>query len=257
MLNCRELEFSLSLSAKRIKKAQSVLGDAIVARLLAFAFYLMGVKQNHIAKALGMPLETTRSLNRRIHTTGIGALQDRRRSDCGHPVQPPANTPQLPVLRINLPDAGVLEIKEGSITIPQKNTVQRKVVLLSMIGKGMLSTEQVAEALGLSVQHVRKMHRDLMAIGIDGVTDKRRGQLQDYRVNNVMKGRIIAEFVLALAEAGSVTSIDVAERMAAQYDEQVAERTIRHHLKNMGIQAIKGHLLSGLAFLKKTPDNNR
>ncbi len=256
MLDCRKFEFSPSVASNRIKKARSVLGEAVVTRLLAFALYLMGMKQSRIAKALGIPLETARSLNRRIQSTGIGALQDRRKSDSAQPIRQAAEAPVAPALSICLSESSVLEIKAGAITIPQENTVQRKVLLLSLIGRGMLSAQQVAEALDLSVQHVQRMQRDLTKKGVDGIVDKRRGQLQDYRVNDEMKGRIVAEFMLALAETGSATSKDVADRMGDKYDEQIAQRTIRHHLKRMGIQQVKGHLLSGLKGLKKTLDGN-
>jgi hypothetical protein len=256
MINCRDLTFSRKLATPRIEKAESILGKTVVARILAFALYLMGGKRSHIAKALDIPLETTRSLNRRILHAGIGAFGDRRRSDSGLPktatdTPPPAQAG----LSIQISDSCSKEISGGRLIIPQVDSLHRKVILLSLIGGNVLSAKEVAEALDLSVAHVHKLHRELMTSGIDGIMDKRCGQQQDYRVNDQMKGHILAEFVLALAETGRASSEDIADRVATRFDEQIAQRTVRHHLNCMGIQHVRKYLASGLKELKKNSDH--
>ncbi len=254
MMDCQDLTFSRKLATQRIRKAESMLGKTVITRILAFALYLMGGKRSHIAKALDMPMETTRSLNRRLLQTGIGAFGDRRCSKSGLPKMATDPLPPQAALSVQLSDSSNKEIRGGQLIIPQENSLHRKVILLSLIGKDMLSAKEVATALDLSVAHVHKLHRELMTSGIDGIMDKRCGQQQDYRVNDQMKGQILAEFVLALAETGRASSEDIATRVATKHDEQIAQRTVRHHLNRMGIQHIRKYLASGLKDLKKSSD---
>ncbi len=115
----------------------------------------------------------------------------------------------------------------------------------------MLSAEDVAPALGLSASHVRRLHRDLMACDVEALLDKRRGQLQDYRIGPELKGQMIVQFVLELAESGRASSAAVARRMGLHCDEDVSERTIRHHLSRMGLTRVKESLTAGLWDLKR------
>ena len=53
-----QITFSNLQSQKRIKAAITILGEAVVHRLLAFVLFLMGAKRRDIAEALGLyPLE--------------------------------------------------------------------------------------------------------------------------------------------------------------------------------------------------------
>ena len=253
MSDCQDLEFSRKVSQKRIQKAKAVLGETVVKRILSFALFLLGAKVSHIAEALEQPIETLRSVNRRVFGSGIGAFADRRNLGDGLPqaviVDAEANTNQA--LIIKLSDSEEKEIHGGRIVIPQNNPLQRKVLLLSMIGNDMLSISEVASALKLSESRVRSLHKELFSSDIEAVLDKRRGQAQDYRVDSEMKGRIVAEFILNLAESGTSSSKEVARRLEAEYDEVIAERTIRHHLKRMGLTSVKGYLSTNLKEYKK------
>ncbi len=149
------------------------------------------------------------------------------------------------------PGTGALIIAGEQIHLPEDNPIQRKVVLLSLIGEGMLSAEDVAPALGLSSVHVSRLHRKLMASDVEAVLDKRRGRLEDYRVDSELKGKMILAWVLELAECGQTSGAAVARRLE-QCDEDVPERTVRHHLGLMGLtRSVRDSLKARVQQLKK------
>ena len=251
MLDCRDLDFSPDLADSRIRDAEAVFGEALLRRMTVFMLFVLGLKRSHITKAMGVPPGTIRTLVRRVMGTGLRGFVDHRGGD--GPTRPtPVLPPTAPALVLHLaPDADTLTVLGGDLHLPAANGVQRKVVLLSLMGEGMLGTEDVARALNMSVSHVRRLHRKLFASGVEAVLDKRCGQLQDYRVTPELKGEMIAEFVLELAGSGRASSVAVARRLAEHGVGTVSERTIRHHLERMGMNRVRTSLTAGLQAIKK------
>ena len=250
MLDCRKLDFSPKLAAARCEAAEVVFGEPALRRIVAFTLFILGVKRACIAEVLGMPPGTVRSLIRRLLGAGVEGFVDHRRKAA--PAAAVRQAEPLPALTLHVPpDPGALVVSGGQLELQADNPIQRKVVLLSLIGKGMLSAEDVAPALGLSASHVRRLHRDLMASDVEALLDKRRGQLQDYRVGPELKGQMIVQFVLELAESGRASSAAVARRLGPHCDEDVSERTVRHHLSRMGLTRVKESLTAGLWDLKR------
>ncbi len=250
MLDCRNLDFSPKLSAARIEAANAVFGEPVLRRIVAFALFILGANRAWIADALGMPPGTVRSLIRRLLGTGIEGFVDLRRKAAREVTVRQEDL--VPALTVRLPlENDALVICGGQLELPKDNPIQRKVVLLSLIGEGLLSAEVVAPALGLSVSHVRRLHRDLMASDVEAVLDKRRGQLRDYRVGPELKGQMIVQFVLELAECGKASGTAVARRLGLHYDEHLPERTVRHHLNRMGLTSVRELLTAGLQDVKR------
>jgi AraC-like DNA-binding protein len=250
MLDCRNLAFSPKLSAARIEAAKVVFGEAVLWRIAAFALYILGCNRARISDALGMPAGTVRSLIRRLLGSGVEGFLDHRRKAATEAAVPQED-PQ-PALTVPMPlEKDALVICGGQLELPEENPIQRKVVLLSLIGEGLLSAEDVAPALGLSISHVRRLHRDLMASDVQAVLDKRRGQLRGYRVGPELKGQMIVEFVLELAECGRASGTAVARRLGLHCDEHLPERTVRHHLNRMGLTSVRELLIAGLQEVKR------
>lgn len=250
MLDCRDLDFSPKLAAERIAAAEAAVGAAVLRRVVAFALFVLGVNRARISKLLEMPPGTVRSLTRRVLGAGVSGFHDHRHKVAA--VAQSVRDPEPPpALTVTVPESAPLLVSGGQLDIPAKNTVQRKVVLLSLIGDGMLSVDEVAEALGLSASHVRRLHRDLMVSDVEAVLDKRRGQQADYRVDPELKGQMIVEFVLELAESGRASSAAVARRLGLSIDERVSERTVRYHLNRMGLSQVRESLIAGLRDLKR------
>ncbi len=257
MLDCQGLNFSAKLAATRMAAAQAVLGSRIIKRVLAFSLYVLGVNRAQIADVLDIPPGTVRSIIRRLLDVGAKGFFDGR-SKAMPMIESPPQAKEPDLLTVS-PSAGEqpLVLTGGQIQLSDQNPIQRKIVLLSLIGDGMLNIKDVALILDLSVSRVRRLHQSLFANDIDGIVDKRRGQLKDYRVDSELKGQMIAQFILELAEHGSVSSAAVAQRLEAEGHKSVADRTIRQHLNQMGLIQVKSKLKVGLQAIKKTPDDNQ
>jgi hypothetical protein len=250
MLDCRKLDFSPKLAAARIEAAEAVFGERVLKRMVAFTLFILGVNRARIAEVLSMPPGTVRSLIRRLLGTGVDGFVDHRCKAV--PEAAVRQTEPPPAMRVHAePEAEPLVVVGGELQLPKGNPIQRKVVLLSLIGEGLLSAEDVAPVLGLSASHVRRLHRDLMASDVEAVIDKRRGQLRDYRVDSDLKGQMIVQFVLELAECGRASSGAVARRLGLNCNEHVPERTVRHHLSRMGLTLVRESLVAGLRDIKR------
>lgn len=250
MLDCRKLDLSPKLAATRIEAAEVVFGKAVLRRIIAFTLFILGVNRARIAEVLGMPPGTVRSLIRRVLDVGVDGFVDHRSKAAHEAVLRAEPQPALAV-HVQQPETEALVVGGGQLQLPADNPIQQKVVLLSLIGEGMLSAEEVSSVLGLSTSHVRRLHRDLMASDVEAVLDKRRSQLRDYRVDPELKGQMIVEFVLELAECGRASSAAVARRLVLHSDEDVSERTVRHHLGRMGLTRVRESLIAGLRDIKK------
>ncbi len=58
MLNYHHLEFHSELSEKRLGKANKILGEKVVKRILAFALFLLGSHRRATAELLNIPQDT-------------------------------------------------------------------------------------------------------------------------------------------------------------------------------------------------------
>lgn len=251
MIHCQKIDFSPKLAATRIMTAKQAVGEAGLKRAIAFVLFVLGVERSQISEQLGIPPGTVRSVVRRVLSDGLSGLIDRRFKTL--PNLPDPQEPQIgmpPSISLN---EGILSIGGQQVFLAQDNTVQRKVLLLSLIGEGLLSTKEVALALGLSESHTRRLCRGLKTGDVEAVADKRQGQLHDYRVGSELKGQMIVQFVLELAENGQASSATVAHRLTEDCKEDVPERTVRHHLNRLGLGVLKQSLTEGLQALKKTP----
>jgi hypothetical protein len=249
MLNCQNLDFSPSLAAERMKAAKVALGERGLTTVLAFGLFTLGARRSKIAQILAIPPGTLRTVNRRILARGMDGFFDAR---CKSEVSVPASSTcgsamiQEPV---KLSDEGILTIGGHQLLI--QNPVQRRVVLLSLLHRELLTVTDVASALQLSPSRVRTLDAELQSGDVNAIVDKRRGQTTDYLVDVETKGQLIEEFVLELTESGKASSKDLAIRMSQTYGKDLAERTVRYHLAGMGLSHTKASLAAKLAMLKK------
>jgi len=169
----------------------------------------------------------------------------------GLPPPPPA-TPDIPHESVRLSDDGeTLFLGEAETKLPTENKDQRRVVLLSLMGKRMLSANCVAKALGVTPGHARKLKQALQDGDVAAVLDKRAGQVKDYRVDEQAKAQLIEQFVVDLVTRGRTSASAVARRMGDVYDRPLPERTVRSHLHKLGLASIKESLLTQLRTVKK------
>ncbi len=249
MIDCQNAFFSHELQQQRLTQAKTVLGEKVVRRILCFALYLLGVDRSSIADLIDIPPGTIRSVVRAMLHDGLPALEDRRGASSTF-LAPQQRTMKIEVqmeqqgLRVDFDAMGRLEI-------PRENTLQSRVVLLTLLGQGLVSTRDVAEALGLSAVHALNLARRLHSDDVPALIDKREGQKQEYRFTAGVKAELIQQFVLDLVAGGRVSGRLLSEHLKQRCKLSLSGRSIRDHIGKLGLSRIKKSLPELLKGLKK------
>jgi transposase len=254
MFDCQDFHFSPELARQRFRRAAQVIDENVLNRLLAFALYLLGVNRSDIARSAGRPLDSIKSRIKAIEKDGLAGLHDRRRRDTA---PTPAPAPQAgPWELFEEQDALVLRcgMPENQLVIPQQNALQKKVVLLSAVNSGLLTAAEVAPWLGVTPTHTRNLARKLTQEDAAGLLDKRRGQQHEYRVTPEVKAELIQQFVLDVVQRGKTSGNQMAEHLAERCQLELSERTVRDHVRKLGLAQIAESLPELLTGLKKTPE---
>ncbi|MDA1043812.1 MAG: hypothetical protein O3C57_01170 [Verrucomicrobia bacterium] len=124
---------------------------------------------------------------------------------------------------------------------------------ISLLNAELLSTTEVAAALGLSGAHCRELAGKLSRHDVvEALVDKRHGQKQDYRVGPAEKAEIILQFA-ARVVTGQCTSSDVLAEVVNEHSKSsLSPRTVRWHMEKLGLSSIKRTLPELVRTLKKT-----
>lgn len=241
------LTFSETHSQKRLAKAYEVFGRPVVVRLVGFVLYLLGAKREGIAELLDMPIGTLFSLLTRLHHVGLDGFQDRR---AGRVIVPPeAASPAQ--LEIQTDELSIELGEKRRLILPREDVLHCRVVLLTLLENGVLSSPQVSEALGISARHLRLLRRKLRQEGAPSLLDQRQGQQKDYRVDAETKGEIIQQFVVDVIAGKDPSGEQLAEELKERCEKDLPSRTIRLHLNKLGLPALKDSLPALLAEAKK------
>ena len=249
MINCQTITFSQKLQKQRMTQAQRVLGNRVVKHIICFVLYLFGVDRKSIADLLHTPTGTIRSIIRAILHDGLPALEDRRRSSSTF-LSPPSKTIQLTILTEEqsvIVDFGVA----GKLKIPRQNTLQIRVILLTLLENNLISTQEVSDVLGFSTVHTLNLAQRLSADDITALIDKRKGQQQEYRFSPEVKAELIQQFVLDIVSSGKSSGKLLAEHLEKRCECILSERSIRDHISKLGLSRIKKSLPDLLSALKK------
>lgn len=251
MINCQEVSFSPQLQRQRLTQAQGLLGEKVVRHLLCFALYLLGVDRRSISDLMDVPPGTIRSLIRAVLHEGLPAFEDRRRGSSTFL----APHPRGMRIGIHSEERGVSVDFDtlGRLEIPQENTLQKRVVLLTMLHSALVSTRDVSEVLGLSTGHTLELARRLHTDDVGALIDKREGQRQEYRFTADIKAELIQQFVLDILSGGRASGRQLSEHLQERCNLSLSERSIRDHLGKLGLSRIKTSLPDLLSGLKKTP----
>ena len=253
MIDCRCASFSAALQEQRLGQAGRILGEKVVNRILCFALYLLGIERSSIAELTGSPAGTVRSVVRAILRGGVPAFEDRRqRSSTFLPPQPKGMKST-----VGRHEQGVSVDFEGMgrIQIPRQNTLQARVVLLTLLGNGLVGTREVSAVLGLSTVQTLNLARALEGEDIRGLIDKRGGQKQEYRFTAEVKAELIQQFVLDIVTEGRASGRSLSEHLLSRCELHLSERSVRDQLGKLGLSRIKESLPNLLSGLKKTPED--
>ena len=251
MMDCRSVSFSAALQQQLLGQARRILGEKVVDRILCFALYLLGIERSSIAELTGSPSGTVRSVIRAILHGGVPAFEDRRRrSSTFLPPQPEGMK-----IGVQRDEQGVrVDLQgRGRIEIPRENTLQARVVLLTLLRSELVGTREVSEVLGLSTVQTLNLARALEEEDIRGLIDKREGQKQEYRFTAEVKAELIQQFVLDIVAEGRASGRSLSEHLLSRCELKLSERSVRDQLGKLGLSRIKESLPNLLSGLKKTP----
>ena len=255
-MDCRQLTFSPEKSQERIHNALQVFPRKLLMRVLAFALHLLGARRKEVAALVEMPEESVKTLLRLVLRDGFPALRDRR-SSAAPTVAPPS--PSQISAHCDQQGWTVQFGTQGeTLNIPLTHPLQARTVVLSLFNAGALSAQQCASALKISAAHCRELARKLADHDVaQSLFDKREGQQRDYRVGPQQKAEIIQQLT-ARAVTGHSTSSDVlAEAVNERTQAGLSARTIRWHIRHLGLANIRNTLPQLVESLKKTPTHGR
>jgi len=249
MIDCRQAPFSPVLQQQRLAQARGILGTRVVDRILCFALYLLGIDRSSIAELMGSPPGTIRSVIRAILHDGLPAFEDRRRSSSAF--LPPEQKAMEVRVQVQEKEVSVDFDMMGRLKIPRENTLQTKVVLLTMLNSDLISTRDVCEVLGLSAVHTLHLARRLNTDDIPALIDRREGQKQEYRFTAEVKAELIQQFVVDIVAGGRASGRVLSEHLQERCELILPERSIRDQLSKLGLSRIKKSLPDLLTGLKK------
>ena len=257
-MDCRQVTFSPEKSQERIQKALQVFPRNLLMRVLAFVLHLLGARRKEMAALVELPEESVKTLLRVVMRDGFPALRDRRRSATAPVAIAPPSQPQIFARQEHAGWIVEFGNQGETLSIPATHQIQARTVVLSFFNAGMLSAQQCASALGISAAHCRELAGKLASHDVaQSLLDKREGQRRDYRVGPQQKAEIIQQLV-ARAVTGHSTASDV---LAVQVNERtqagLSARTIRWHIRNLGLANIRNTLPQLVETLKKTPTDRR
>ena len=254
MTNSQNISFSDTFSHQRMVRARKILGAKVVNRIICFALYLLGVDRETISDLQKTPVGSIKSIIRAVLHGGLPAFEDRRRSTSGFL---PSRDSKVPGVTISV-KADIVTVDLGDsrqIKIPGKNYQQLKAILLTMFNSGLIKSGEVAEALDITTVHVLNLARELNTNGISALIDKRQGQQQEYRFPAEVKSEVIQQFVVDIVVEGRTSGRLLSEHLDARCNLSLPERTIRHHVKELGLSRIKRTLPPLLEAVKKNFKN--
>ena len=251
MIDCRNLTFSPDLAKQRQEKAMQIFAMAVLKRILCFALYLLGAKRNEIAAVLDMPFESLKTTLRSVHRKGLPAFEDRRQKHSNF-LPLTENAPSQATIH---KDADYFIIKfsqsENQLKIPQKNPLQVKTILLSLINSGLLQNTEVSDVLNLTPFYVGKLAKQLEENDVIELQDKRQGQTKDYQVTMEVKAQLIQEFAAHVITGRSTSSIVLAKELNKCQGCKVSDRSIRVHVLKLGLSTIVKSLPELISTVKK------
>ena len=240
MLNSQELKFSSFYSKKRINHANNILGEKLVKKMIAFVLYLLGVSRQSIADNLKIPYETLKSFTIRIEKEGAPALIDRRYKNAKILESPEPNSHQSEV-QISSQD-GYMLIDLGNnqkMSIPSKNRLQIQTILLTLLENNQINASRVSELLNVSQVHVYQLRKQMLENDITSFIDKRQGQQKDYIFNSEAKKEVIQQFAVNVISGEKTSSEKLSKDIKERCKIKLSPRSIRYHIKKLGLTEIK------------------
>jgi len=220
--------------------------------MIAFALYMAGAKRKAVAVLVGIPEQSLKTLIRVVLQDGYEALLDRRMHTT--PPKPESALPQKGIA-VDLNGGRVIvkfPLNNTALKMPVQNTIQVRTVLLTMVNSGLLSAKEVAPFLNVSPARCRELANQLSEQDVDDVLiDKRIGQRKDYKVGPHEKAIMIQNFVARVVTGHPASSKVLADQINQETRTNLSSRTVRWHMKKLGLLHMKKTLPAMVNELKK------
>ena len=257
MINCQELSFSSYYSEKRFAIASKIIGTKLVNKIIAFALYLLGASRKAIAGGLDLPYDTIKSFTDRMEQNGISALVERRLKQKKIAEIKPSEIKKVEVDSTS--DFLVLSFgnENQQLQIPANNTIQIRTVILTMLENGLIDINTASKILDCHPAHIQRLNRQLQKDDATIFIDMRQGQRQDYVFNSDTKAEMIQQYIANLVNRQKISSQALSEDLKQRCDLNLSPRTIRLHIKKLGLSKIKKSLPELIDCLKKTQKTDR
>lgn len=253
-LNCQSLSFDTKLSVRRLKKAQSIFPIKILLNIICLSLYLLGMKRSNIASIFGLPPNTVRTKIRLFFRDGASAIFDRRKKILvPHLKSEPETSPKTETVIEQTTEEIILRVGDICIAIPKRNYLQARTVVLTFVQNKIITKAEAAENLNLSKVHIGYLCNELKDKDIHSLLDQRKGQKQDYKFTPEVKAQLIQIFTINSLTGNSTSGKAIGEELDALFETSFPERSVRDHMKKLGLSQIKNTLPARYELEKKTP----
>lgn len=233
------LKRSNQLADKRRRKAEALLGQDVVARIIIFALHLWGGEAKSIAEALGWPVDTVNGVIKRVYKEGLPALEDRRqRTSAFLPVAAPKASAELMNLSAE-EDNICAEMGGRQLLLPRSDDLLCRTMVLCFLEAGWVALDVAAEALGLSEERARKLKAQIKQHGASSLLDHRTGQSQEYRMVPDTKAELIWQYVINVEEGQSVSAARLKQDLENRGEKCPSVQTVAVHVKKLGLNALR------------------
>ena len=252
-LHCQSLSFDPKLSARRLMKAQSIFPIKILLNIIFLSLYLLGMKRSTIASTLDLSPNTVRTKIRIFLKEGASALFDRRKKILLPQVKDePETSPKRETVIEQTTQDNVLRVGDVCIAIPKNNHLQARAVLLTFVQNGIITKAEAAENLNLSSGHIGYLCNELKDKDIQSLLDQRQGQKQDYKFPPEVKAQLIQIFTIKSLTGKNTSGKTIGEELEAMFETSFSERSVRFHMRKLGLSHIKRTLPVQYELEKKT-----
>jgi len=247
------MTFDSDPASNRISSAYKIFGEKVIKRILAFAFFLLGVNRKEISKQLDIPLNTVKSNIKALQSDGIAAFEDRRQKTSTF--LPLAKSDKGNTKISITSDSRNLIVTIGSditINMPAENKLQCKSFLLTLLNNYLITTKEAAKALNLTTVHITNLAKKIELSDIDSLIEQRKGQTHDFIFTPEIKAELIQQYVLASVSNQKTSGTSISRQLKERCELNLSDRTIRYHIAKLGLSDIKKTLPELIADLKKT-----
>ena len=200
---------------------------------------------------MNIPLGTFLSFLTRIDNVGISAFGDRRSSASFQVKQIKSQGFDILLKREDDNFCITFNNENKTINLPANNSLQTKVVLLTFLKNGLLPLKDVSQALNFSTVHTRQLCEKLYSEDVHSLIDKRKGQLKDYTYTPEIKEEIIKQVTVNAVIGASISSETISKQLNDKHNLKLSDRSIRLHMKKLGLHKIAKSLSTEVDKLKK------